>query len=66
MKIVSLDVHSEASQLVAMSEEGEIILEMKVATDMALLRRVIPLGVLFRSFEFGTLNLFGIWDFGFV
>ena len=41
MKIVSLDVHSEASQLVAVSEEGEIFLEMKVATDMALLRQII-------------------------
>lgn len=41
MKIVSLDVHSEASQLVAVSEEGEIFLEMKVATDMAVLRQII-------------------------
>jgi len=26
------------------------------------LRRGIPFGVLFRSFEFGAFNLFGIWD----
>ena len=41
MKIVSLDVHSEASQLVAVTEDGEVILEMKVATDVALLRQII-------------------------
>lgn len=41
MKTVSLDVHSEASQLVAVSSEGEIILEMKVATETEELRRIV-------------------------
>ena len=32
VKIVSLDVHKNASQLAAVSEAGEVLLEMKVAT----------------------------------
>ena len=30
MKTISLDVHSEASQFVLMSETGEVLMEMKV------------------------------------
>lgn len=41
MKTVSLDVHSETSQLVAVSEDGEILLEMKVSTQAEELRRII-------------------------
>lgn len=41
MKIVSLDVHAEASQLLVVSEEGEVILEMKVPTDGEILRGII-------------------------
>lgn len=41
MIIVSLDVHSESSQLVAMNQDGEIFIEMKVATKTDELRRVI-------------------------
>ena len=41
MKTVSLDVHAEASQLFAVTEEGEIILEMKVPTEAETLRTII-------------------------
>lgn len=41
VKIVSLDVHTEASQLLAVNEDGEIVLEMKLATEAELLRTVI-------------------------
>jgi transposase len=41
VKVVSLDVHAEASQLCAVTEEGEVLLEMKVATDPAILRTII-------------------------
>jgi transposase len=41
MKIVSLDVHTEASQLLAVNEDGEVVLEMKLATEPELLRTVI-------------------------
>jgi len=41
VKTVSLDVHAEASQLVAVSAEGEILLEMKVPTEAEGLRQVI-------------------------
>jgi transposase len=41
MTIVSLDVHTDASQLVAMSEDGRILLEMKVATKAEELRRIV-------------------------
>ena len=41
MKTVSLDVHAEASQLYAVSEAGEVILEMKVPTEAEVLRQII-------------------------
>jgi len=41
MKTVSLDVHSESSQLVAITEGGEVVLELQVATDASELRRII-------------------------
>jgi transposase len=41
VKIVSLDVHGETSQLCLMSEEGEVLLEMAVATQREELRRII-------------------------
>jgi transposase len=41
MKTVSLDVHTEASQLYAVNEGGEVLLEMKLATDIERLREVI-------------------------
>ena len=41
MKTVSLDVHTEASQLTVVSAEGEVLLEMKVATNAEELRRVV-------------------------
>lgn len=41
MKTVSLDVHSESSQLVVIDEEGEVILELKVATEAEELRRIV-------------------------
>jgi len=41
VKVVSLDVHAEASQLCAVNEDGEVLLEMKVATDPAILRTII-------------------------
>lgn len=41
MNIVSLDVHTEASQLYAVTDEGEIIFETKVPTDPELLRTII-------------------------
>jgi len=41
VKTVSLDVHSEWSQLVVVDEHGEIILEMKVETKPEPLRQVI-------------------------
>ena len=33
MKIVSLDVHGESSEMVAVSESGEVLLKLKVATE---------------------------------
>ena len=41
MKIVSLDVHAESSQLTAVSEEGEIILELMIPTEPDELRRIV-------------------------
>ena len=41
MKIVSLDVHTETSQLCLSDEEGRILLEMQVPTQAEELRRVI-------------------------
>ncbi len=41
MKTVSLDVHSDSSQLAVASESGEIFMEMKVATDANELRRIV-------------------------
>ena len=41
MKIVSLDVHKESSQMAVVSEQGELLLEMKVATQGQELRRVV-------------------------
>lgn len=41
MKVVSLDVHKDASQLTVMDERGEVQLEMKVATQAEALRSVI-------------------------
>ena len=41
MKIVSLDVHKDASQLFAVTEKGEVVLEMKVATEPETLRTII-------------------------
>lgn len=41
MKIVSLDVHAESSQMAVMSEQGELLLEMVVATQAQELRRVV-------------------------
>ena len=41
MKIVSLDVHTETSQLCLSDEDGTIVLEMQVATQAEALRRVI-------------------------
>ena len=41
MKIVSLDVHTEASQLAVISEGGEVVLEMKVPTDPNALAKLI-------------------------
>ena len=41
MKIVSLDVHKDASQLYAVTEKGEVILEMKVPTEPQTLRTII-------------------------
>jgi hypothetical protein len=32
VKTVSLDVHAEASQLCVLDEDGEVLLEMQVAT----------------------------------
>lgn len=58
MKIVSLDVHADASQLCAVTEEGEVFLEMKVPTDMSLLRQIIG-GIAGRKrvvFEEGPLS----------
>jgi len=54
MKVVSLDVHSESSQLCVVTEDGEVILEMKVATKAEELRRVVggipgPLRVVFEE-----------------
>ena len=54
MKVVSLDVHSESSQLCAVTEDGEVILQMKVETKPEELRRVIggipgPLCVVFEE-----------------
>lgn len=41
MKTVALDVHSEVSQMTVVSPTGEILLEMKLATQPEELRRVI-------------------------
>jgi transposase len=41
VKIVSLDVHKDASQLAVVSEAGEVLFEMKVATEREALRRVV-------------------------
>lgn len=41
MKIVSLDVHKDASQLTVVSEQGELLLEMIVPTQAEALRAVI-------------------------
>lgn len=41
MKTVSLDVQAEASQLVVVSADGEVLLEMKVPTTVEDLRRVV-------------------------
>jgi len=41
MKTVSLDVHSDSSQLAVASENGEIFMEMKVPTDAKELRRIV-------------------------
>lgn len=41
MKIVSLDVHTEASQVAVISERGEVVLEMKVPTDPKTLRELV-------------------------
>lgn len=41
MKTVALDVHSESSQMTVVSPAGEILLEMKLATQPEDLRRVI-------------------------
>jgi transposase len=40
MKIVSLDVHAETSLLALVDEQGELLLEMKVATDAEALRKI--------------------------
>jgi len=39
MKTVSLDVHTEASQLTGVSADGEVLLEMKAPTSAEELRR---------------------------
>lgn len=55
MKIIALDVHTEWSQLAAISQEtGEVLLEMKVRTEAEELRRVVssipgPKKVLFEE-----------------
>lgn len=41
MKIVSLDVHAESSQLTAVSDDGEIMLEVMVPTEPDELRRIV-------------------------
>lgn len=41
MKTVSLDVHSDASQLYAVNDQGEVILEMRVPTEAGVLRQII-------------------------
>jgi transposase len=41
VKVVSLDVHTDASQLTVMDERGEVQLEMKVATQAEALRAVV-------------------------
>lgn len=41
MKTVSLDVHAESSEIVAVSEGGEILLKMQVATETEELRRIV-------------------------
>ena len=41
MKTVSLDVHGESSEIVAVSEEGEVLLELKVSTEAGELRRIV-------------------------
>jgi len=41
VKIVSLDVHAEASQLCVVDEAGQVLLEMKVATQAQELRRLV-------------------------
>jgi len=41
VKIVSLDVHKESSQMAVISEQGELLLEMVVATQAQELRRVV-------------------------
>ena len=41
MKTVSLDVHSQASQFVLAAESGEVLMEMKVATEREALRAVV-------------------------
>lgn len=41
MKIVSLDVHGESSEMVVVSESGEVLLKLKVATEREELRRMV-------------------------
>jgi len=41
VKIVSLDVHGDASQLTLVSETGEVVLEMKVPTEGVALRAIV-------------------------
>lgn len=41
MKTVSLDVHTDASQVTVVSEAGEVLFEMKAATEREALRRVV-------------------------
>lgn len=41
MKTVSLDVHAESSEIVAVSEGGEVLLKLKVATEAEELRRIV-------------------------
>ena len=55
MKTVTLDVHAGTSQLLAVSESGEVLIELQVKTSPEELRRVVggipgPKRVLFLSF----------------
>jgi hypothetical protein len=62
---------SSPAQILCQAEHGlsrpqSVLLSVIFVSGRDDLRRGIPFGVLFRSFEFGALNLFGIWDLEFV